>query len=267
MDLKLQGKRALVTGSSSGIGASIAELLAEEGVKVVVHGRNTERAEAVANQIRKNGGEAAIAIGDLSNNEGAAAAAKAALSHWNGIDILVNNAGGPSNGELTWDNITAEDMLKTYELNAVSTFRMIMACMPGMKERGWGRIIQMSSVAGTAPFGPGIPDYGAAKAAVLTLTVNLAKYLSNTGITVNAVSPGLVVTPILQGYLEALPSSIGKNWDEIQAEAALNWHVPVGKLATPADIASTVVFLASPLSANINASNVRTDGGIVGSII
>src|SRR5437762_1861335 len=157
MDLKLQGKTALVTGSNSGIGACIAERLAAEGVKVVVHGRNAERAAAVAELIATRGGQARFVIGDLSTDEGAKAVAEAALACWGGIDILVNNAGGPSNPGLTWDSITSEDWATTYQLNTISAFRMIKAFLPGMRKRRWGRIIQIGSIAGTSPAPDTIP--------------------------------------------------------------------------------------------------------------
>ncbi len=140
MDMKLAGKRALVTGSSSGIGAVIVELLAAEGAAVVVHGRNESRASAVAEAIRANGGKAEVAIGDLATDAGADAAARAALSG-GPIDILVNNA-GILVGQ-PWMEGTADLWQQVYNNNVISSVRMIQRLVPQMRERHWGRVIHI----------------------------------------------------------------------------------------------------------------------------
>src|ERR1700754_4146764 len=133
MDLRLTGRRALVTGSSSGLGAAIARLLAREGADVVVHGRNEARTRAVAEEV----GAQAVAVGDLATDTGADAVAAAAGQ----IDVLVNNAGAYDN--LGWADSTPELWLRTYEVNVVSAVRMIRHFVPGMRARGWGRVIQI----------------------------------------------------------------------------------------------------------------------------
>ncbi|MDP2013463.1 MAG: SDR family NAD(P)-dependent oxidoreductase, partial [Actinomycetota bacterium] len=150
MDLDLANRRVLVTGSSSGIGTGIAQEFAAEGALVVVHGRNEERANAVADGIRAAGGQAAVAVGDLSNNEGASAVAQAALAAFGGIDILINNAGGGSEiaEDVSFFKMTPEDLIYTYEANTVAAFRLIQALVPAMRERGWGRVINIASAAG-----------------------------------------------------------------------------------------------------------------------
>ena len=151
MDLNLTGKRALVTGSSSGIGRGIAAVLAGEGASVIVHVRNRERAEETAELIRQAGGTAFLAIGDLANDDGAGVVAQAVARHTGGIDILVNNIGGTESygGQmLSWFEVSAEHWLGTLQQNLISAVRMIHAFVPAMRERGWGRVINISSGGG-----------------------------------------------------------------------------------------------------------------------
>jgi NAD(P)-dependent dehydrogenase (short-subunit alcohol dehydrogenase family) len=144
MDLKLVGKRALVTGSSSGLGAAIVKLLAAEGAAVVVHGRNESRANAVAEAIRTRGGSAEVALGDLATDAGADAVAHAALAG-GPIDILVNNAGILP--RQSWMEATAEMWAQTYNSNVISSVRMIQRLVPQMRERHWGRVGRVRLVA------------------------------------------------------------------------------------------------------------------------
>ncbi|UZW57238.1 SDR family oxidoreductase [Sphingobium sp. JS3065] len=265
MDMDLSGRTALVTGSSAGIGAAIAKRLASEGSRVVVHGRNADRAKAVADEIRASGGEARVVIGDLSTDGGAAAAVRAALDCWGGIDILVNNAGGPSNPSLNWDNAGPSDWVATFQLNVVSAVRMIGGCLPGMKERGWGRVIQIGSIAGISPAPFTIPDYSAAKAALHALTIHLAKSLAGSGVTANAVAPGLVISSVLEDYFRSLPGNAERAWEDIEKDAAESFSVKVGELTKPDHVASLVTYLASPLSAHVHGAVLRADGGILSS--
>ncbi len=191
MNLQLDGKRALVTGSSGGIGKGIAKALAQEGAVVVINGRNERGAHRVAQEIGTNGGKAFAAVGDLATDEGARQVAEKALSTLGGVEILVNNAGiFPVRG---WWNTTPEQWAEIYNTNVISMVRMIRLLVPQMKKLGWGRIIQISSGAATSP-PSGMSDYSATKAAHITMTVSLAKELAGTGITVNTVSPGPIVT-------------------------------------------------------------------------
>jgi NAD(P)-dependent dehydrogenase (short-subunit alcohol dehydrogenase family) len=194
VDLTLVGRRALVTGSSSGIGTGIAELLADEGVSVVVHGRNEERANAVAARIRSRGGRAGVALGDLSTDDGAAGVAEAALAAFDGIDILVNNAGGTTESpDKSWFALPTQAWVATYESNVMAAVRLIHLLVPAMRERGWGRVINIGTAAGVTPTS-GQPDYGPAKAAMLNMSLGLSKALSRTGVTSNTISPGMIRT-------------------------------------------------------------------------
>jgi len=262
MDLGLAGKRALVTGSSSGIGAGVTRMLAAEGCAVVVHGRDRARAEKVADQI----GAVAVAIGDLSSDAGADTVAQVAGA----IDILVNNAGGAAGtSAMGWTEVGEAAWIETYQQNAIAAARMIRRLLPGMKAKGWGRIINIASAAGTQPIAFG-PDYGAAKGAVLNMTVSLAKSLGDCGVTVNSVSPGAILTPAVEAWLTSLKGAMG--WGDIslaEAEARMTREIvplPIGRIGRVEDIAHAVCMIASPGAGFMTGANVRVDGGQVQSV-
>jgi 3-oxoacyl-[acyl-carrier protein] reductase len=261
MNLHLQGKRALVTGSSGGIGAAIARCLASEGTTVLIHGRDEGRAQQVVAEIKSLGGQAFMALGNISSDAGAAHVAQEAEHLVGGIDILINNAGIFVNR--TWEITTAADWAEIYNTNVLAAVRMIRELSPGMRERGWGRIIQMATGEATAPFAH-MPDYSASKAAMVNLTVSLTKSLAGTGITVNTVSPGIIATPAVQQWYRAIAGQQGwgETWPEIE-HGVLRDVLPntVGRLGQEEDVATLVAFLASPLAGYISGSNFRVDGG------
>jgi len=206
MDLQLTGKRALVTGSSSGIGEGIAKALASEGATVLVHGRSAPRAQAVAAAIKEVGGRAEVVLGDLATDDGAAEVARQALAD-GPVDILVNNAGFYENR--TWWTATPEDWVATLQSDLLSSVRLIQALVPAMKARGWGRVIQIGSGTGAQPFA-GYPQYCAVNAARTNAAVSLAREMKGTGVTSNIVSPGLVVTDAVRDWFKrSLPSTAG----------------------------------------------------------
>jgi NAD(P)-dependent dehydrogenase (short-subunit alcohol dehydrogenase family) len=251
LDLQLEGKRALVTGSSSGIGEAIARTLAGQGAAVVVHGRNAERAERVAGDINRAGlGRAVVALGDLSRQDEADRVAQSALEALGGIDILVDNA-GRGLVHAGWLEASIQEWEELFEANLFSAVRMIRALVPGMKERRWGRVIQIASVVATQPF-PGSAVYAATKAAMVNMTISLAKELGGTGVTVNSVSPGPIVTPLFE---QVVPEG-GADRRQFEANATY-----VGRFGRPEEIADLVAFLASPRADFIDATDVHIDGG------
>jgi NAD(P)-dependent dehydrogenase (short-subunit alcohol dehydrogenase family) len=262
VDFGLSGKRALVTGSSSGIGAEIARVLAREGASVVVHGRDEGRAMRVAEQIIAERGKAAVVCGDLQGESSTLALAKAADAAFSGIDILINNAASRAEGTTGFD-IPPEEWLKTYERNVLSAVRLAKYFAPQMRERGWGRIVQISSAMGTTPIGV-VPDYSSSKAALNNFSLNLSKALANTGITVNTVSPGLIWTPANEAFFADLAVAMGLGNDVQKAlDHVLKEHArqSVGRVGQPRDIAAGVAYLASPLADFVNGTNLRIDGG------
>ena len=263
MDLQLNDKRALVTGSTSGIGAEIARMLAQEGVKVVVHGRNRDRAQAVIDEIEANGGQAATALGDLMTADGAEAVIKAAEQAFGGIDILVNNAGGSdSDNASPWFEASVEEWAASYRRNTLPAVQLTQAFVPAMRERGWGRVIQISSrnaIQAYAEFGP----YGAAKAAVNNLTLSLSKALAGTGVTSNGIMPGLIATPLADPWFKELAKQQGSDDLQVGKDFAVKNIIrqTVSRLGHPKDIAFAVCFVASPLSDFMTGTTFRIDGG------
>jgi 3-oxoacyl-[acyl-carrier protein] reductase len=261
----LAGKRALITGSSSGIGAATARLFAKEDAAVFVHGRNIERTEAVAAELQKDGAKSAWATADLRDGAETDALIEAARGAFGEIDILVNNAGGETagNGTGEWFAVTPEEFISTYNANVVSAVRMINAFAPDMKARGWGRIIQVSSGIAHYPT-PNMPDYSASKSAMITMTQSLAKAMARTGITVNSISPGLMLTPSVEGWLRGLAKKAnwGDDWPTIERKATERIAANlIGRLGRPEDIAHVALFLAGDGASFISGEDFRVTGG------
>lgn len=262
MDLKLIGKRALVTGSSSGLGEAIAKMLAAEGASVVLHGRNEQRATQVAAEIKALGGTVDIAIGDLSTDEGADAVAAAALKA-GPIDILVNNAG--STAHQSWENATAADWADIYNINVIAYVRMIQRLVPQMKTLGWGRILHIGGGLGIQPIKEQ-PHYNATLAARHNLSVSLARELKETGVTSNVVSPGAIINPMVEDWLlNAAPKfGWGTNIEEIKYKAVQEL-IPndTGRFGLPEEVAGAVLYLCSPFANYISGAVLRVDGGTI----
>lgn len=265
MQLDLHGKRALVTGSSSGIGRMIALRLAAEGVEVIVHGRNPERTERTAQELRDAGHQAETVIGDLMN-EVAAQEVVRQVTSYGGIDILINNAGGRHGGwqRSGWFGTSPANWIETYKQNVISTATLIDGLVPGMTERGWGRVIQIASaVAIHQP--PNFPDYQAAKAAEINLSKSLSRGLSGTGVTSNSISAGIIHTPGSDAEIESISEEVGfgKNWRDHEKDIALNiFKQSVGRIGREEDISSAVCFLSSRHADFITGINLIIDGGM-----
>jgi NAD(P)-dependent dehydrogenase (short-subunit alcohol dehydrogenase family) len=264
MDLQLADKRALVTGASSGIGVEIAKLMAGEGASIVVHGRDRQRTEDTVRQIEHAGGRAVVALGDLADEDGADAVAAIANEAFGGVDILVNNMGGSTSAEVReWDDIPIANYLETYNLNVLTGLRLVQRLVPGMIEREWGRVINISSTVAHQPMGM-MHDYAAAKLALENLSLNLSRNLAPRGVTVNTVLSGLVMTPAARAYVEALRDT--HDWPHEEAAMQQRYIEEfnpqlVPRLGRPEEIAGAVVFLASPLSDYTTGAVLRVDGG------
>jgi 3-oxoacyl-[acyl-carrier protein] reductase len=266
MDLQLAGRRALVTGSSSGLGEATAKLLAAEGAAVVVHGRDNVRTKTVAEAIQAAGGHVDVALGDLATDAGADAVAETAL-HDGPVDILVNNAGAYGD-ELSWSETTPDVWAKTYDQNVISGVRMIQRLVPQMRERGWGRVIQVGGGLSIAPMSMQ-PHYNASLAARHNLAVSLARELKGTGITSNVVSPGAILVDSVQQLLVRIAPEHGwgETWDEIEPAAAESF-IPndIGRFGRPDEIAGAVAYLASSFADYISGATIRVDGGYIRSV-
>lgn len=270
MDLQLSGKRALVTGSSVGIGESIARALAREGVAVAVHGRDHERAQRVADDIEAAGGQAIVVLGDLTQDEEVKRMVDEAERLLGHIDILVNNAGGSGEKQF-WEKTAASDWASAYDRNVLAAVRVTNRLLPTMRQLGWGRVINISSLAGMMPPATG-PDYSACKAAMNNMTLSLAKSAASDGITVNAISPGTIMTPKLEAAFRRMAATNGwadaeSSWADL--ERAVLPHVvqvPLGRVGKVDDIANAVAFLCSPLAGYITGVDLRIDGGVMPSL-
>jgi 3-oxoacyl-[acyl-carrier protein] reductase len=265
MDLGLTGKRALVTGSTSGIGAATAKLLAEEGVIVAVHGRDRARGEAVVREIEATGGQAMLALGDLSSDAGAAAVGDAIEAKLGGIDILFNNAALTGEGHTGWFDEPIEHWVQAFQSKPFAAARMIRRFVPGMVERRWGRVIANASASAIQPIG-GIPAQQACYAAMVNMTGSLARSLQNVGVTANTISPGLILTPAVEIWAQDVARQQGwpEDWDAIENKLVTTmFPLPCGRIGRGLDIAAAVAFLSSDLAGYITGANLRIDGGQV----
>jgi NAD(P)-dependent dehydrogenase (short-subunit alcohol dehydrogenase family) len=214
--------------------------------------------------LEANGAKVATALGDLTIDAEAATVAGTALAAFGGIDILVNCAGGVVRSDNPdWRDVTPDEWLASFNLNVVSIFRLSRDLSPGMIERGWGRIINISSMAGTR-FSGLLHEYGSAKSAVDHFTGNLSKTLAPHGVTVNAVIPGNVLTPQSERWILTLREQ--KGWSDDFAENERRYTTefspqPVPRLGRPEEIAAAVTFLASPRSDFTTGAVLRIDGG------
>lgn len=257
----LTGRTALVTGSSSGIGAAIASQLAAEGCRVIVHGRRQQPVADQVARIRRDGGRATGVSGDLGDAADTDALLDEVLAHGE-VDILIANAGPFA--EHTFEEASDDDYLRAFESNALSVVRCVRAVLPGMRRRGWGRIITLGTRGAITPLANMI-DFSSAKAAVANLTGSLAQQLAGSGITANTISPGVILTPGMREMFLERAEAAGdtRPWAELEADVVADYAAnPTGRLGRPEDIAAAALFLASPHADYVNGATLRVDGGI-----
>jgi 3-oxoacyl-[acyl-carrier protein] reductase len=266
MELGLKGKVVLVTGSSQGIGRSIAAAFAREGCQVVINGRRAKELDTAAAEMRKELAVVHAVVADVAKADGAKKAVEEAVRRFGAIHVLVNNAGGVNNFA-AFDVLTDEEWLDAYEVNVLSAVRVTRAALPHMQKQKWGRVINISSESGVQPDAI-MPQYNAAKAALNSLTKSLSKTYGKDGILVNTVSPAFIRTPLVDGMLGDRARAKGIGLDEAEQVMLREFrpNIVLGRAGRPDETAGVVVFLASDQASFITGSNYRVDGGSVASI-
>jgi 3-oxoacyl-[acyl-carrier protein] reductase len=260
MDLGLKGKRALVLSSSRGLGLGVAQSLAAEGAEVMMTARSSERLESAAKAINDAGqGRAHTFVGDLAGHVDAIH--RAAMEAMGGIDILVANTGGPP--ARTALNVQADEWLPQFEAMVLPVFKLAALVLPGMRERGWGRILTIASSGVVQPI-PNLVISNALRSSLVGWSKTLANEVGKEGITVNMVLPGRIHTDRVDELDAANAKAQGKSVDDIATAARA--AIPAGRYGTVEEFADTLCFLASERASYITGSLIRVDGGAVRSI-
>jgi NAD(P)-dependent dehydrogenase (short-subunit alcohol dehydrogenase family) len=259
MDLSLDGKLALISGSTAGIGLAIATALAQEGARVIINGRYQASVDEVVARLRPTvRGEVLGFAGDL----GEAEAAQALARRYPNVEILVNNLGifEPK----AFEDIPDTDWQRFFDVNVLSGVRLCRLFLPSMKRANWGRIIFISSESAIQ-----IPKemihYGMTKTAQLAVSRGLAEAVAGTGITVNTILPGPTKSRGVEDFVATLAKSEGKSFEEFEKEffKTVRPTSLIKRFATPAEVASLVAYIASPLASATTGAALRADGGVV----
>ena len=257
MDFGLENRVCIVTGSTAGIGLEAARMLVGEGATVVVCGRTQE-------SVARARVETSAALGvaaDLLDPAGPAAAVEAAGEAFGRVDCLVNNVGIAY--QALFDELTDAQWEEMWQLNVMSYVRAIQAVLPGMRERAFGRIVNVSSTAGKRP-STGMPNYSVTKAAVLSLSRLVADLYAKDGILCNAVAPGPTLSPawLAEGGLaDQVAARTGKTREQVFADVGKGR--PIGRMAEPEEIAAAIVFLCSDRASFVTGAAWSVDGGTV----
>ncbi|QJF50877.1 SDR family oxidoreductase [Roseobacter ponti] len=259
MDLGIRGKRALVCASSKGLGRGCAEALAEAGVDLVMNARGAEALEAAAEEIRAATGVSVTTVAaDVTTAEGQ----QAVISAVGEADILVNNAGGPPPG--SWQDWDRDDFIRALDANMLAPIALIKALVPGMMDRGWGRVINITSQSVKAP----IPVLGLSNAARTGLTGYVAgtsRQVAGRGVTINNLLPGIHATDRADALDGAVVKAQGITLDEARANRAAN--IPAGRYGTRHEFGAACAFLCSVHAGFIVGQNLLLDGGATNATI
>ena len=263
MELGLAGKVALVAAASKGLGRACAEAFAAEGARVVICARGADALENTRNQIVETTRADVVAVAaDLSTMEGIENVASEALRRFGRVDILVNNAGGPPSGpfeQQPWDRWE-----KAVHLNLRSAVELTRLLLPGMRERKWGRVVNITSIAVKQPVG-GLILSNSVRAAVTGWARTLANEVARDGITVNNVLPGYTRTDRVEQLNASRAAAEGVSIDEIQRRTEA--EIPMRRLGEPREFGSMVAFLASERASYVTAQSIVVDGGWVRALL
>jgi len=260
MQLGLEGKVALVTGGSQGIGRAIALTLAAEGADLALCARREGPLTAAGEEAAALGREVTTVVADVATTEGARSVAQAALERFGRVDILVNNAGKGAPRPML--DLTDDDWHASIELNLMSAVRLSLACVPHMQAQSFGRIVNISSRVAREP-DPFFAPYAAAKAALINFSKNLANAFSADGVLTNCVVPGLIRGEGVQQAAEQSAAATGKSVAEVYEATLAKRPIPAGRIGEPSDVAGLVALLVSDLGSWITGACFTVDGGIV----
>ena len=259
MDLGLEGKLALVSGSTAGIGYAIAEALVREGARVIVNGRTAQDVDAAVSKL--NGISAGGAVPFAADLSTAASANDVARRHPD-VDIVVNNLGIFEPKDFI--DITDDEWMRYFEVNVLSGIRLARLYLLSMKKKNWGRIIFISSESGVQ-IPPEMIHYGVTKTAQLAVSRGLAESLAGTGITVNCVLPGPTRSRGVEEFVTALGKREGKTFGQFETEFFQKVRPTslIKRFARPEEVAAMVAYVASPLASATTGAALRVDGGVV----
>ncbi len=270
MDLGLKGRSCAITGASRGIGRETARLLCAEGANVLLVARNEARLTAAREEMAATGSEAGgraeSLVLDVTAEDAGEQMLTAAEERFGSLDVLVNNAGAAQWRDL--DDVPDEDWRAQYELNVMAPLRAMRSAIPAMAERGWGRVVNVCSTAGKRP-SAAMPEYSVAKAAELSLSRLFADRYAKSGVLVNAICPGPVEAELWMepgGLLDRSQEMSGAASRE-EALAVAGAKRPIGRLASPDEIAAAIVFLCSARASYVSGAAWSVDGGTVQVII
>jgi 3-oxoacyl-[acyl-carrier protein] reductase len=263
MDLGLAGKVALVAASSRGLGRAAAQALLNEGADLIINARHAEELERVAAEMASRSmGQALPIVADLSVASDVERLVQEAVEAFGHIDVLVTNAGGPPPGNVA--DLTDDQWHAACELTLMSVVRLIAGVLPGMRERRWGRIINMTSVSVKQPL-PDLVLSNAIRAGVVGYAKTLATEVAANGITVNNVCPGYMLTDRVSALAEARAAAQGVPSSKVMA--AWEASIPAQRLGQPEELAALIAFLASERAAYITGTTIQVDGGFVQSLL
>jgi 3-oxoacyl-[acyl-carrier protein] reductase len=260
VDLELQGRAAIVTGGSRGIGRAIARALTAEGVRVLLCARDPEALAAAAADLP---GAATLAV-DVTAADAPERIVEACQRELGRLDIVVNNAGSALPKPLP--ELTADDWREAFELLFLSAARLSTAAAPAMAAEGWGRLVHVASISAREP-DPAFAPYSAAKAALVNLSTSLAQAYGPSGVLSSCVVPGITLTELVQENAEAAAAAgAGSDADEVVGKMLRRHRVPVGRFGTPEEVADAVAFLCSTRASWINGATLEVDGGTLRSV-
>ncbi len=266
MDLGLRGRACIVTGASRGIGRETARQLCAEGASVLLVARSDEDLRDAAAACVREGGRAEAFPCDVTEPDAGERMSEAAADRLGAADVLVNNAGGARWRDL--DDVPDEDWQEAWDLNVMASLRATRAVVPGMRERGWGRVVNVSSTAGKRP-SRNMPEYSVAKAAQLSLSRLFADRLASSGVLVNAICPGPTKSElwVAEGGLADQSAELSGLSGADEALAKAGAGRPIGRLAEVEEIAAAIVFLCSERASYVAGAAWSVDGGTVPVII